>query len=64
MAFVTLPLLIESLRPTSSFNSFEKPCGGKHRSNMSGDYSIMNLQGLRSNPCLGFISRKTLVGKK
>ena len=45
------------------FNSFEKPCGKKHRNNISGDYSIINLQGLRSNSCLDIISRKTPKGK-
>jgi hypothetical protein len=30
---------------------------------MSVDYYIMNLQGLRSNPCFDFIFRKTPVGK-
>jgi hypothetical protein len=44
------------------FNSFEKPYE-KNRNNLFGDYSIMNLQGLRSNPCFDFIFRKTPVGK-
>jgi hypothetical protein len=44
------------------FNSFEKPYE-KNRNNLFGDYSIMNLQGLRSNPCPVLSLEKTLWGK-
>jgi hypothetical protein len=63
IAFVTLPLLIESILRSISLFVPLKTLWEKNRNYMYNDYSIMNLQGSKSNLCLDSSLEKPQWGK-